>query len=140
MRPIEFRAWDYYLNEMIDNPICTFKNGKLEHIEYELNSMRLSASLDLLLLPDKISKKLKFNNRFEIMQFTGLYDKNNKKIFEGDILKDKHNEIGLATFRNGYFGFEGTKFFKLLLQHEGSEVIGNIHDNPELLEDKNEQS
>ena len=69
-------------------------------------------------------------------QFTGLTDKNDKKIFEGDILKAD----GLAyacfwDFGNLEFGLEDqTESFGLCYyaQHD-LEIIGNIHDNPELL-------
>ena len=72
-----------------------------------------------------------------IGQYTGLTEKNGVKIFEGDILYDEYNECNcLVTFDEGSFctvednvcqnvwGCDMTAF----------EVIGNIHDNPELLE------
>lgn len=79
-------------------------------------------------------------------QYTGLTDKNGKRIFEGDILE--HNNCGLITRDvvvydrwncsccDGVYGYA-------LLHHEErfdfrevkwSEICGNIHDNPELLE------
>ena len=83
-------------------------------------------------------------------QYTGLTDKNGTKIFEGDIvagvlhwLEKKKN--GIVAFRDGSFG---------LLWYRGDieqfnpftsicnvthEVIGNIHDNPELLKGGGEE-
>ena len=85
-------------------------------------------------------------------QFTGLTDKNGKRIFEGDIVRFAERRIGGENvsiveqvgfdeggfctnryslnnwLRNGIYGI--TKL-------EGIEVIGNIHDNPELLEGTN---
>lgn len=88
-------------------------------------------------------------------QYTGLNDKNGKKIFEGDIVRltDEYNEIewtAVVVFGNpnGEYNwgwqlkaigeFDGNKDILLWVDMEESgaycEIIGNIHDNPELLE------
>ena len=80
-----------------------------------------------------------------IGQYTGLTDKNGKKIFEGDILQFDYigknlgvNGIAFVSFQNGKFGVEWGyhKEFVCLdgFANTTLEVIGNIHDNPELLE------
>lgn len=71
-------------------------------------------------------------------QYTGLTDKNGKKIFEGDIIFDpeiKDNYI--VEFDEGGF-CAGDMFLQAYISFDefSCEVIGNIHDNPELLEDK----
>jgi uncharacterized phage protein (TIGR01671 family) len=80
-------------------------------------------------------------------QFTGLTDKNGKKIFEGDIVKREytlwHGEtkktretlIGGVSYSNKECGFCLDKVCNLRKPWDGDtlEVIGNIHDNPELL-------
>jgi uncharacterized phage protein (TIGR01671 family) len=79
-------------------------------------------------------------------QYTRLTDKNGKKIFEGDIIKipDDYNEFGhnAGEIYEVYFCCGGfrlkPKYTKArgywLEDDETVEVIGNIHDNPELLE------
>lgn len=89
-----------------------------------------------------------------IEQCTGLKDKNGKLIYEGDIVKEKDEEpMAVIKFGicRGYQCFfpewftpyaKATKYslgFRQDLNYwlkEGIEVIGNIHENPELLEEK----
>ena len=71
-------------------------------------------------------------------QFTGLTDKNGKKIFEGDIVKYE-NKIYEIKYLEKYARFapsnEHSVFMVCAFNH--LEVVGNVHDNPELLKDDN---
>ena len=83
-----------------------------------------------------------------ICQFTGLTDKNGKKIWENDIVKCKKYicgnfvnyciEVGYVEMKHGAFGLHRIKNdayyrpFKDWLEDYEYEVIGNIFDNPDL--------
>ena len=72
-------------------------------------------------------------------QITGLLDKNGKKIFEGDIVDilTENEEIGVVAYEDGGFLVNADGFcvdFHSNINGTDLEVIGNIYDNPELLE------
>ena len=76
-------------------------------------------------------------------QYTGLTDKNGRKIFEGDIIKGKVHEVNGYRVRRGVVEYHGVGFIMNLEPNSwydqknipfDCEIIGNIYDNPELLE------
>ena len=120
MREIKFRAWDKIHKEMstwsslYDNP------NLWEYI-------------------------LSHNEQFEnwigdivLMQFTGLTDKNGKEIYEGDIILFNNfgDTLDKVVYSPGCFHTSGGGY--LLDEIREIEVIGNIYENPELLEENNE--
>ena len=64
----------------------------------------------------------------ELMQFTGVLDKNGKEIYEGDLYQLKGLKMLEVEWLNGEDGFYGWNFAR-----EDGEVIGNIYENSELL-------
>ena len=96
---------------------------------------------------DNVLRFVSFKN-VELMQSTGLVDKNGKEIFEGDILACKTDDevINLNIFwdeEHALFMFESKKYNEQkplaeLVENNTYpfEIIGNIYENPELLEDK----
>lgn len=119
-----FRVWDKELQTMLDVSLIDFKKGVLvgEHWEFgETNFM----SFDEIVL----------------MQSTGLFDRNGKEIFEGDVLTSQNYPVkGVVEFRTDLglwvHYLKGYSYFEYLGNVAGSkEIIGNIYENPELLED-----
>jgi uncharacterized phage protein (TIGR01671 family) len=97
--------------------------------------------------PDLTTQK----HDWPVMQYTGLKDKNGKEIYEGDILKNiRHGaqliEVyweGIRAKQMGWLDYGGWKFRKIVndgkmtyATYDGDiEVIGNIYENPELVEE-----
>ena len=136
MREIKFRAWDKVKGEMCD----------------EVFALALGQSIGV----HRDNPTLLWDNA-ELMQYTGLKDKNGKEIYEGDIVKGEFwvgEDIGLVKFGEhsimtghdneydssidapayGYFVDLSPHSECSLVDTQDLEVIGNIYENPGLLE------
>ena len=115
---LKFRAWDKNTNDMVDvKTIDLEKDGSIGCI-VDYNGINLDVSECVL------------------MQSTGLKDKNGVEFFEGDIGWDDHQEVhGQVIFENGAFKYEWENISEDLFEAtDDIEIVGNIHENPELLE------
>lgn len=131
MREIKFRAWDKEGKRMIVH--------EQEFIPLKVTSIGVF-KLDPCIKENRW--ELIEGNRFELMQHTGLKDKNGTEIYEGDILLYSHKAVGklkrAVVYKYGAFGIEGRVkgthiMFGNILESE-REVIGNIYENKDLLE------
>ena len=127
----KFRAWDAEREQMFTHPKWVefrAKHGVITAHNYN------RASNDQTL---------------ELMQYTGLTDKNGVEIYEGDVLKVVSkitSEIVVVTYfmGNACYSFlkhleTGTALYPTLITMT-KEIIGNIRENPELLENNNEST
>lgn len=109
MRPIKFRAWDFYKKKM-----------------FPVKGLRIIAETGAWEVWDGEYIIAPF--LVQIMQFTGFSDKDGREIYEGDIVGD----LGFVSYESGYFCIKGVN--KLLHKFASNiEVIGNIYENGDLL-------
>lgn len=137
MREILFRGKSLDFGDWLCGYIRQYESGKITICDFE-------------------TKRLWFVNTETVGQFTGLTDKNGKKIFEGDVVKFTDSPFGysctgVVCFNGGSFCIKYEYWKKEKLHRIGQtdkwqdmgasgiityqyEILGNIHDNPELLE------
>ena len=78
------------------------------------------------------------DNSYQVEQCTGLKDKNGKLIYEGDIVTGFFNNNKVIWDKGSFCVDDGSGVFdELAKSNEDCVIIGNIHENPELLEDNN---
>lgn len=87
------------------------------------------------------TESLFITDRIHVMQSTGLKDKNGVEVFDGDIVKLQYTIASdfelfkVNQFTGGMWRIDNRRRGSdLWLRNEDCEVIGNIHENPELLE------
>ena len=123
-----FRAWDKETKTMIEVSSINFEEHLILGGYWEFGQ----------------TESIKFDE-IELMQSTGLKDKNGKEIFEGDIV-DYKGRKAVIKWHGSYASFiyrfvdelqeRASDWEPLFLACYHFEVIGNIYENPELLEEK----
>ena len=137
-REIKFRAWEDKTKTMMPNVkiLLIEENAAYAHRRRWMHNCMDWEEEDLI-------------NDPILMQFTGLLDKTGAEIFEGDIVRGNHVDLfiiegingGLQMYNSNYYGqkhneliSEATCDAQTASWLKNSTVIGNIYQNPELLE------
>ena len=125
MREIKFRAWFKEENRMIEWEQLHLENddcGLMVWIGENGDNFGTTSGYPI--------------DNFELMQYTGLKDKNGNEIYEGDIIKYDTGRPEQISFDNARFTSGNDRGRTLLSKGLARlcKVIGNIYENPELLQ------
>ena len=133
MREIKFRAWDSKHKGMDDYFFISSDGDVFDGAERTYNTPNL---------------EIERVDNLEIMQYTGLKDKNGKEIYEGDVVSCKGHNCKI-TYRTNFcdytiemirFGGRLLNLTKANITKNKLEIIGNVHQNPELLNDQEREA
>ena len=118
-----FRAWDTTNKEMFKDTFAITESGQVVVVEQE----------SVVSPPDYV-----FVDHLVIMQSTGLKDKNGQEIFEGDVVSIDTDEFDLLFVKyeaGNYWLMDGEECVEHLSDYyKYVSIVGNIYENPELLE------
>lgn len=142
MRQIKFRFYDRKTNKMLNVEGIDFKFNRII-TNYKITNIQCKG--DVIEYTQECHD---ISHQNDLMQFTGLQDKNGNDIYEGDIITIS-NPLKERSFTTviiyDEYKFNGKDFYFTHfyipsdLFSEGTEyieIIGNIHENPKLLEHK----
>lgn len=133
MRTIKFRGIDIETGQWINGDLIQYK-GYLPNIHFSYMSN------------DKLRYGQCVVKKETVGQFTGLLDKNDKEIYEGDILGKEGSHNCVVEWNNILAHFQGTWAnmpitacdIHTIVQYD-YKVLGNIYDNPDLLNNTKEK-
>lgn len=136
MREVKFRVWDKKTKKMRQMDSISFGITSVDKERYPVVNLLgrdCIENKDILLHRE--------GNQYILMQYTGLKDKNGREIYEGDILQgEDFKRPSLVEWSDVYCSMDlkliGTTLSCIMDKSCGnrSEIIGNIYENPELLE------
>ena len=124
----KFRAWNGYRKIMADY-VSAIQNG---------DTKGTPSSVNVIVNGKNETWDIK-NDHVELLQYTGLKDANGKEIYEGDIVKyhnfdDKYQYLPIIWLDQDCLVSAGG--YRIDIVARRCEVIGNVHENPELVEGK----
>lgn len=137
MSVLRLRAWDNLNKKMLFSKEGSWNDTDPRHI---------IARIKVPEVITKLGRYFDYEELSEFMSFTGIKDKIGTDLFEGDILKhDEIEPLGVIKFDRGAFYIDGwvdergnhVTFFYNTVSDEVT-IIGNIYENPEMLEATNE--
>lgn len=125
-RKIKFRAWDEDSSQM-HYPDSIDTNTGIQFCHYHGEASRKADPHPVLL----------HLTADDLMQYTGLQDKNGKDIYQGDIITVR-NEGAYAIVWSEEFGCwhisQGDGHWMIYEENKSAVIIGNIYENPELVD------
>ncbi len=157
LQDLDFRVWDNKRKKYIENYV-----GILKLFVFDKNTSDMKKAIELHELPNGFEEEFNLIDDGELELYSSFQDKNGKKIYEGDIVRYRGQNLLISYERATWYIIDlsidenirvdcGTRLQGILecmkyyqnIDTENQidvEVIGNIHENKNLLDDSIEQN